>query len=168
MLSRQSPLPEGEGKGEGEKLTSQALLPPHPTFGHLLPQGEGKILRLSLIGKKNAPEWGIFRIAGSSKRSVEYPGGEIPFAGVRQNHHYILPGAELSGQLQCANEGCSGRYADQQAGSQLFPQRQEIRERIEAMARYFGLLAGVKYAEPFLQKEVGLVDDLLAIPVQSI
>jgi len=26
----------------------------------------------------------------------------------------------------------------------------------------------VTYAEPFLQKEVGLVDDLLAIPVKSI
>jgi hypothetical protein len=27
---------------------------------------------------------------------------------------------------------------------------------------------GVKYAEPFVQKEVGLVDDLMAIPVKSI
>lgn len=60
------------------------------------------------------------------------------------------------------------QYADQQTGAGLFPAQQEIRERIEAMARYFGLLAGVKYAEPFLQKEVGLVDDLLSLPVQSI
>lgn len=60
------------------------------------------------------------------------------------------------------------QYADQQTGAGLFPAQQEIRERIEAMARYFGVLAGVKYAEPFLQKEVGLVDDLLTIPVQSI
>ena len=36
------------------------------------------------------------------------------------------------------------------------------------MAGFYGLLAGVQYAEPFVQKEVGLVDDLLAIPVQSI
>ena len=36
------------------------------------------------------------------------------------------------------------------------------------MAGFYGLLAGVKYAEPFVQKEVGLVDDLLAIPVQSV
>jgi hypothetical protein len=60
------------------------------------------------------------------------------------------------------------QYADQQTGSQLFPAQQEIRERIEAMARFYGLLVGVKYAEPFVQKEVGLVDDLLAIPVQSL
>ncbi|HYG98085.1 MAG TPA: bacillithiol biosynthesis deacetylase BshB1 [Terriglobales bacterium] len=60
------------------------------------------------------------------------------------------------------------QYADQTAGAQLFPAQQEMRERIEAMARYFGLLAGVKYAEPFLQKEVGLIDDLLMIPVQSL
>ena len=30
------------------------------------------------------------------------------------------------------------------------------------------MLGGVTYAEPFLQKEVGLVDDLLALPVKSI
>ena len=60
------------------------------------------------------------------------------------------------------------QYEDQDAGSGLFPQQAEIRERIEAMARFYGLLAGVQYAEPFVQKEVGLVDDLLAIPVASL
>ena len=60
------------------------------------------------------------------------------------------------------------QYQDQEQGSGLFPRQAEIRERIAAMAGYYGLLAGVRYAEPFVQKEVGLVADLLAIPVQSI
>lgn len=60
------------------------------------------------------------------------------------------------------------QYADQNAGSGLFPAEQEIRSRLESMASFYGLLAGVKYAEPFVQKEVGLVDDITAIPVQSI
>jgi bacillithiol biosynthesis deacetylase BshB1 len=60
------------------------------------------------------------------------------------------------------------QYQDQEAGSGLFPRQAEIRERIAAMAGYYGLLAGVQYAEPFVQKEVGLVDDLLMLPVQSI
>jgi bacillithiol biosynthesis deacetylase BshB1 len=60
------------------------------------------------------------------------------------------------------------QYADQQVGSGLFPQHAEITARLDAMARFYGLLAGVTYAEPFLQKEVGLVEDLLTIPVQSI
>lgn len=60
------------------------------------------------------------------------------------------------------------QYTDQSAGSGDFPAHAEIRERIETMARFYGLLAGVKYAEPFLQKEVGLVDDLTMIPVKSI
>ena len=59
------------------------------------------------------------------------------------------------------------QYIDQQAGSGLFPQHAEIRTRLETMARFYGLLAGVTYAEPFLQKEVGMVDDLAAIPVAS-
>ena len=59
------------------------------------------------------------------------------------------------------------QYADQQEGTGLFPQQAEIRDRIETMAKFYGLLAGVKYAEPFVQKEVGLVPDVTAIPVQS-
>jgi N-acetylglucosamine malate deacetylase 1 len=60
------------------------------------------------------------------------------------------------------------QFSDQEAGKGIFPAHAEIRSRIEAMARFYGMLAGVTYAEPFLQKEVGLVDDLTAIPVKSI
>jgi bacillithiol biosynthesis deacetylase BshB1 len=60
------------------------------------------------------------------------------------------------------------QYADQVAGSGLFVPEEEIRERTFAEARHYGLLAGVHYGEPFVQKEVGLVDDLTLLPVQSI
>ena len=60
------------------------------------------------------------------------------------------------------------QFTDQKAGEDIFPAHAEIRERVESMARFYGMLAGVKYAEPFIQKEVGLVDDLTAIPVKSI
>lgn len=59
------------------------------------------------------------------------------------------------------------QYANQAAGSSLFVPEQEIRERTFAEARHYGTLAGVRYAEPFVQKEVGLVDDLTMLPVQS-
>jgi LmbE family N-acetylglucosaminyl deacetylase len=60
------------------------------------------------------------------------------------------------------------QFSDQEAGKDLFPAEREIRARIEAMARFYGMLGGVTYAEPFLQKEVGLVEDLTLIPVKSI
>ena len=60
------------------------------------------------------------------------------------------------------------QFSDQEAGKDLFPAHKEIRNRVEAMARFYGMLGGVEYAEPFLQKEVGLVEDLLMIPVKSI
>jgi N-acetylglucosamine malate deacetylase 1 len=62
----------------------------------------------------------------------------------------------------------NSQFSDQQAGKDLFPAHAEIRARVESMARFYGALGGVTHAEPFLQKEVGLVDDLLAIPVKSI
>ena len=60
------------------------------------------------------------------------------------------------------------QYANQAQGSSLFVPEEEIRERTFAEARHYGLLAGVKYGEPFVQKEVSLVDDLTLVPVQSI
>jgi LmbE family N-acetylglucosaminyl deacetylase len=60
------------------------------------------------------------------------------------------------------------QYANQPAGGGLFVPEEEIRERTFAEARHYGLLAGVRYGEPFVQREVGLVDDLTLVPVQSI
>jgi bacillithiol biosynthesis deacetylase BshB1 len=60
------------------------------------------------------------------------------------------------------------QFTDQEAGRGDFPAHAEIRERVASMARFYGMLGGVKYAEPFLQKEVGLVEDLTLIPVKSI
>jgi N-acetylglucosamine malate deacetylase 1 len=60
------------------------------------------------------------------------------------------------------------QFSDQEAGNDLFPAHAEIRTRLDAMARFYGMLGGVTYAEPFLQKEVGLVEDLTLIPVKSI
>jgi len=60
------------------------------------------------------------------------------------------------------------QYGDQREGSGLFVPEEEIRERTFATARHYGLLAGVRYAEPFVQKEVALASDLLLLPVASI
>lgn len=59
------------------------------------------------------------------------------------------------------------QYANQVAGGGLFVPEEEIRERTFAEARHYGLLAGVTYGEPFVQKEVGLVEDLTLLPVAS-
>ncbi len=60
------------------------------------------------------------------------------------------------------------QYGDQTSGQGLFVPEAEIRERTFATARHFGLLSGVRYAEPFVQKEVGLVEDLMLLPVASL
>jgi|SRR6202041_339893 N-acetylglucosamine malate deacetylase 1 len=60
------------------------------------------------------------------------------------------------------------QFTDQDVGSGIFPAQKEIRARVESIARYYGMLGGVTYAEPFVQKEVGLVDDVTTVPVKSI
>jgi LmbE family N-acetylglucosaminyl deacetylase len=75
--------------------------------------------------------------------------------------------AQFEGRLQSIF-AYKSQFTDQEAGRGDFPAHDDIRDRVAAMARFYGALAGVKYAEPFVQKEVGLVDDLTALPVKSI
>ena len=78
---------------------------------------------------------------------------------------------DISNQFEVRFESLmayKSQFSDQEAGKDIFPAREEIRARVEAMARFYGMLAGVTYAEPFLQKEVGLVEDITVIPVKSI
>jgi bacillithiol biosynthesis deacetylase BshB1 len=70
--------------------------------------------------------------------------------------------AQFEGRLQSIF-AYKSQFTDQEAGRGDFPEHDDIRDRVAAMARFYGALAGVKYGEPFVQKEVGLVDDLTAI-----
>jgi bacillithiol biosynthesis deacetylase BshB1 len=88
------------------------------------------------------------------------------YADVRPS--FIVDITPFIEQRHSALMAYQSQYANQAAGSGLFVAEEEIRERTFAEARHYGLLAGVKYGEPFVQKEVGLVDDLTLIPVQSI
>ena len=60
------------------------------------------------------------------------------------------------------------QYGSQDEGGGLFPQEQEIRERLGAIARFYGNLIGVKYGEPFVVKETMQVDDIVNMGVRSI
>jgi bacillithiol biosynthesis deacetylase BshB1 len=88
------------------------------------------------------------------------------YADVRPS--FIVDITPFIEQRHAALMAYKSQYANQVAGSALFVPEEEIRERTFAEARHYGLLAGVKYGEPFVQKEIGLVDDLTLLPVQSI
>ena len=88
------------------------------------------------------------------------------YADVRPS--FIVDISPFIEQRHAALMAYKSQYANQPTGSALFVPEEEIRERTFAEARHYGLLAGVRYGEPFVQKEVGLVDDLTLIPVQSI
>jgi len=60
------------------------------------------------------------------------------------------------------------QYGVSAEGGTLFPDEPEIRERLAAMARFYGNLIGVKYGEPFVVKETMRVDDVISMPVRSI
>jgi len=53
-------------------------------------------------------------------------------------------------------------------GAGLFPKEEEIRERLAAIARFYGNLIGVRYGEPFIVKEAMEIADIVAMPVRSI
>ena len=60
------------------------------------------------------------------------------------------------------------QYGTMGEGSALFPQAQEIRERLSAIARFYGNLIGVRYGEPFVVKEAIEIEDIVAMNGRSI
>ncbi|WP_263352547.1 bacillithiol biosynthesis deacetylase BshB1 [Acidicapsa acidisoli] len=88
------------------------------------------------------------------------------YADVRPS--FIVDITQFIEQRHASLMAYKSQYANQAQGGGLFVPEEEIRERTFAEARHYGLLAGVRYGEPFVQREVGLVDDLTLIPVQSI
>ena len=117
-------------------------------------------------------------LSGLAKlKTTEQPDGDLPtrpfkiiyaglYADVRPSFIVdVTPFAETRFQSLMAYRS---QYAQQVCGGSLFVPEAEIRERTFAEASHYGRLAGVRYGEPFVQKEVGLVDDLMLIPVQSI
>jgi len=60
------------------------------------------------------------------------------------------------------------QYGQSAEANQLFPDSQEIRERLASIARFYGNLIGVKYGEPFVVKEMLRVDDIAAMGVRSL
>jgi len=60
------------------------------------------------------------------------------------------------------------QYGETAEGGTLFPGEQEIRERLGAIARFYGNQIGVRYGEPFVVKEAMQIDDIVAMPSRSI
>jgi N-acetylglucosamine malate deacetylase 1 len=59
------------------------------------------------------------------------------------------------------------QYGEQMAGTGLFPGRREIRERLEAIARFYGQMIGARYGEPYVAKETLRVDDIVSMDVRT-
>jgi bacillithiol biosynthesis deacetylase BshB1 len=59
------------------------------------------------------------------------------------------------------------QYGPAEQANDLFPDEAEIRERLAAIARYYGNLIGVKYGEAFVVKETMRVDDIANLPVRT-
>ncbi len=59
------------------------------------------------------------------------------------------------------------QYGAHETAADLFPTEEEIRERLAAVARFYGQQIGVRYGEPFVVKEVLRVDDIVAMGVRS-
>jgi len=60
------------------------------------------------------------------------------------------------------------QYGRMEVGGTIFPDEAEIRERLAAIARFYGNLIGVRYGEPFVVKETMRIDDVVAMSNRSL
>ena len=78
---------------------------------------------------------------------------------------------DITGQFErrmAALLSYTSQYGAGDEGAGLFPKEEEIRERLGAIARFYGNLIGVRYGEPFIVKEAMEIGDIVAMPVRSI
>jgi len=120
---------------------------------------------LSGLSKLDSPLWSALEADHTPYRPFKILYASL-YADVRPS--FVVDITPYIEQRHAALMAYTSQYANQQSGSGLFVPEEEIRERTFAEARHYGQLAGVRYGEPFVQKEVGLVDDLTLLPVQSI
>ena len=64
--------------------------------------------------------------------------------------------------------GSQFRPAKSERKQKVYLAIDELDPKMDLLARHYGQLIGVKYGEPFLQKELMAVDDVVALPVRSI
>jgi len=64
--------------------------------------------------------------------------------------------------------GSQFRPAESEKKQKVFLAIDELDSRMDLMARHYGQMIGAKYGEPFLQKELMAVDDIVALAVRSI
>jgi N-acetylglucosamine malate deacetylase 1 len=148
----------------------------------ILPYWEGRHpdhYTASILGYEAAFLSGLAKLAASHQPSAISEGGGVlpphrPFKIIYASlYRDVRPTfvVDITDQFEARLASLmsyKSQFTDQHAGSGIFPAQAEIRARVESMARFYGMLGGVAYAEPFVQKEVGLVDDVMAIPVKSI
>jgi bacillithiol biosynthesis deacetylase BshB1 len=78
---------------------------------------------------------------------------------------------DISSQLErrmAALLSYRSQYGESGGATELFPEEKEIRERLSAVARFYGNLIGARYGEPFVVKETLRVDDVVAMGVKSL
>lgn len=112
-------------------------------------------------------------LAGLNKLATDAPAhrpAKILYASLYAN---VTPSlvVDITGQFErrmaalLAYESQYGRGAE---ASELFPDPEEIRERLASIARFYGNLIGVRYGEPFVVRETLRVDDIVALGVRSL
>jgi len=78
---------------------------------------------------------------------------------------------DITGQFERRMESLfsyASQYGNHEQSADLFPSKAEIRDRLGAIARFYGNLIGAGYGEPFVVKEMMEVDDVVALGVRSL
>lgn len=136
----------------------------------ILPYWQGRHpdhYRTSEIGYESCFLAGLRKLDDSSE---PHRPSKILYASLYAN---VTPSfvVDISGQFEQRMESLfayESQYGNAAAGSDLFPPQTEVRDRLAAVARFYGNLIGVKYGEPFVIKETLRVDDITTMGVKSI
>jgi N-acetylglucosamine malate deacetylase 1 len=136
----------------------------------ILPYWEGRHpdhYRASEIGYESCFLAGLRKLDDSSE---PHRPAKIIYASMYAN---VTPSfmVDITNQFERRMEALfayGSQYGSSLDAPDLFPRQEEIRDRLAGVARFYGNLIGVKYAEPFVVKEAMRVDDITLMGVRSL
>lgn len=139
------------------------LLVPYPLARHPDHANAGR------LGFEAAFAAGLKNLAMGEEGDGAFRPHTVLYASLYANERPTLI-VDITAQFEARMESLlvyHSQYADQAAGKGLFPPAGDIAARVEAMARHFGMMVGVKYGEPYISPTPLRVGDLRSIEIDT-
>jgi bacillithiol biosynthesis deacetylase BshB1 len=145
------------------QMQPRILILPYPKARHPDHYTAGR------LGYEAAFVAGLRQLAGGDDTGAAFRPKSIVYASLYADERptFIVDITEQFERRMRALLAYESQYEDQKEGREIFPERTDIPARVEALARTYGMMIGVRYGEPFISPTPLRADDLRELQIDT-